>query len=96
MPRLENWKMVVHPYDADGYTAPEATRYCLRGIVYGHTNPRHFDGKEIRTSTIQEIDIKNRMAITSNSVYELGTPDPEWLEWVRVKKIQGYEELFND
>jgi hypothetical protein len=95
--RLENWKVVVYPGDDDGYHAPEACRYCLMGDVYNHPKKeRFYNGKAIRTSPILSMNLKKMLAKTRNTNYELGVPDSEWLEWVRTKRIKGYEVLFND
>ena len=78
--KLENWKIVtVDPY-GNGCTAPEQMIPCFVGNVYGDS--RREDGKAIRTSQIKVLDPSLKLAATRNSVYELGEPDKEWLEWL--------------
>jgi len=73
MPRLENWFVIG---TGDAYTAPEAQGRVLVGIVYGH--PKHDDGKQIRTSRLQTLDLKTRVAVTRNTTYTLGMPDADY------------------
>lgn len=75
MTRLENWAIVS---DADPYTPPEGVNYYLIGAVYGHTKPRHYDGKEIRTSRIVSVTADGLIVTKSGSQYQLGQVDPQY------------------
>ena len=74
--RLENWSVTG---SADLYTPPERQTRRLQGEVYGH--PTHPDGEHIRTSNIVNVD--GGTVTTLNSVYTLGEPNPEYVEWCR-------------
>lgn len=84
MPRLENWSVV--PGSSDPYMAPELQSICLFGEVYGHPNPRHHDGKIVRTSRV--MDVSGKVVKTySGSVYELGVVSPDYVEWMKSNNI---------
>ena len=89
-PKLENWYLTVN---SDPYTPPEAASISLVGEVYDHPDERHYDGKPVRTSRVTELDLKNGVAKTMNTTYELGEPDKEWLAWLQENgygKIQEF------
>ena len=75
--RLENWSVVAIPDNP--YQAPELIRMRIHGEVYG--NPRFTDGELVTTSSVQKIEGKN--IYTLNSVYELGTPSAEYVQWCK-------------
>lgn len=90
-PKIENWALVNND---DGFKAPEQIKYFIIGNVYGHPNPKHYDGKEIQTSTIVDLDIERKYVKTRNTEYELGDPKPEYQEWLdkwRTDKNSGTE-----
>lgn len=73
--RIEYWAVVSN---SDEYTAPEQRRHFITGSIYG--NPRFPDGHDIRTSYIIAMDAL--FAYTRNSTYELGEPDPQFVEYL--------------
>ena len=73
MIKLEEWSVVGH----DPYLPPEAQVKCLIGTVYNH--PQHKDGKRIRTSRIH--NVTGRLVQTNNTLYKLGKPHKEYIEW---------------
>ena len=84
MIRIEDWCLRG---GAGSYISPEKIAFRLEGIVYGH--PFKENGKRITTSNIITAEWKNRIVFTrSGHIYELGTPNPEWIEWLKEK---GYE-----
>ena len=84
MPRLENWSVV--PGASDPYMAPELHGICLQGEVYDHPNQRHNDGKIVRTSRV--MDVSGKVVKTySGSIYELGEPSPDYVEWMNNNNI---------
>lgn len=76
MPRLENWYLSQRP--TSPYQAPEVAPYCVVGRIYN--DPRFNDGEIITTGTIKNAFGKGFN--TSRTNYELGQPDPQWLEWL--------------
>jgi hypothetical protein len=73
--KLENWSFTAK--GDDGYKAPEQLIPCLQGNVFGHSNPKHHDGKFIVTSKL--IGKRNGHVVTqSGSEYELGDVDPNY------------------
>ncbi len=60
--RLEQWALVF------------GSR--LHGLVYGH--PNFTDGTRITTSSIQHVDKDNEEVHTHNTIYVLGTTDPNY------------------
>jgi len=83
---IEDWGIVDSP-GVNEYTAPERRFKSLTGQVYGH--PRYPAGHRITSSSLMEIDVKNRTARTySGSVYELGAPSQEYLEFCKNSGIE--------
>lgn len=73
--KLENWSVQT----TNPYLPLEASKAYLAGDVYGH--PKYPDGHRILTS--RPIKVDGRVITTySGSVYELGEPDPKYLEWM--------------
>ena len=83
MPRIENWSVTDN---SDGYKSPELIRKFLVGKVYGHSDPKQYDGKEIRTSYLVELDIEGKTARTRNTEYELGELDPGYAAYLAERK----------
>lgn len=80
--RLENWSVSKRFGSNDAYRDPAVVPSCLVGRVYGHSNERHRDGKEIITSGIESVE--GRVVRTrSGSVYELGRIDPEYKAYLK-------------
>jgi len=96
MPKLENWALCFNSFDF--YTSIERQNISLQGNVYG--NPKFEEGKFVITSKVMDLDIPNRKAITySGTRYTLGTPDQEWISWLKENKYMKYiseiEKLLN-
>lgn len=79
MPKLENWSIVKE--DSNPFLAPEIRGFILKGNIYNDN--RFQNGSLIVTSTIQEINIKNRVARTRNTLYRLGEPSKNYLKWLK-------------
>jgi len=73
---LTDWSAVG---DEQLYTPPELQRRQLTGRVFGH--PTRPGGSRIRTSNI--VSITGREVTTQNSVYILGNPSADYVEWCR-------------
>lgn len=81
MPRLENWKIQTNQ---DGYKAPERVKIWLVGYVFDHF--QHVDNTFIQTTRIIDINFVLRRAQTrTGTIYDLGVPDPEWIEWLKLQ-----------
>jgi len=76
--RIEQWgfSLKVKPYEA-----PELGKTVIIGYVYG--NPKFPDGTFITTSVVNELDLKNKKAVTANSVYELGEMSPLFNDYMK-------------
>ena len=87
--KIEKWSVVG--YNVDPYKAPEQAVSALVGLVKGH--PRLTDGHQILTSPLTMISYRNRIAMTANTTYELGEPDPEFIQWLAMHglSIEQYE-----
>jgi len=72
--KLENWSVVGL---GGPYTAPEAFVQVLRGEVYGH--PDFTDGEKVTSSALTFM--KNGIAKTKNTKYDLGFPEVEYAAW---------------
>lgn len=79
--RIEDWS--IQPTLVNEYYPPEAQHRVVCGIVYD--NPNHKDGTLIRTSRIQSID--GNKVTTLNSVYELGRPSKEYVQWCKDNNV---------
>ena len=78
-PKLDNWSICMSI--SNPYLPPECLRAVMRGTISGDW--RFPDGKTIRTSTIQGISPKFRRMKTKNTTYTLGSPEPEFLAWLK-------------
>jgi len=78
MYRIENWSLGSRDHPC---TAPEIRSHYLKGSVYGH--PNFPEGYEVDTSAIEEIHDGGIVETRSGSMYELGTPNPEYIEWCK-------------
>lgn len=76
MVKLENWSVTYSLEDC--YVAPELRGGALLGTCYGH--PKHKDGSVVKTSQIKKA--MGKIVQTRNTIYELGSPDPDYLEWL--------------
>jgi len=81
---LKNWSVQG---SADPYLAPEAQTKHLVGEVYDHPDPRHYDGKNIQTSAVVEVDGMS-IKTYSGTNYFLEDPHPDYLEYL---KTIGYD-----
>lgn len=77
MPRLENWSTTSFE---SPYTPPERRKVRLQGIVTGH--PKKADGTSIVTTSIRE-SVGRQVTTRSGTVYDLGEPAPEFLQWLK-------------
>jgi hypothetical protein len=93
MTRLENWSVRT---TGDGYTSPEYQTPYLAGTVFNHPNSsRYYDGKDVVTSRIVEIDKETRTVITySGTRYVLGKPDEMYLQWLEAEGRYCGEDVF--
>lgn len=79
MPRLENWSVIFDESDNE-FMAPECKKKRLQGYVYDRGG--FDDGRLVRTSSIQSLDLKNNVAVTRNTKYQLGEVDKDYLKWL--------------
>lgn len=92
---LEQWSVVMPELPDDKYKHPELREMlrgkCLQGVVSGH--PRIPDGSEITTSSLKEIDVKDKKAVTRNTIYTLGEPSPVFIHWLKKqgKDLEDFE-----
>ena len=63
-PKLENWFLV------------QLTQPVLVAKIYN--DDYYFNGSEMMTDYIIDIDVKNRLVYTKNNTYKLGEPDKVW------------------
>ena len=90
MPRIEEWSIGSNFISL--YQAPEAQNKYLHGRIYDDELDRFEDGSPIRTSSIQEFNLEESYAMTRNTMYMLGKPSVEYLEWLEEqgKKLEDY------
>jgi len=70
--KIENWALhYINNFDF--------SKGILSGQIYGST--KYKDGSWIRTSRIQKVE--GRFVYTLNSVYELGEPSDDYVEWCK-------------
>jgi len=84
MPKLENWSMGT---SYNGFQAPELQEKQLRGNIYDDEFNRFKDGTIITTSSLVELDLKNKIAKTLNTKYVLGNPSEDYLKWLEENNI---------
>lgn len=79
--RIENWFVTRL---GDMYTSPEMSSMLIHGEVYG--NPKFIDGTYINTSRVITVE-GNKITTRSGSVYELGIPNPEYVQWCKENNL---------
>ena len=94
-PKLENWYISSKGLDLKPYSMLEEQIYVLIGDVYGHPTERHYDGKTVCTSEVIDLDLKNGVAKTKNTIYELGKPSESWLKWLKDNYHEKISEFTN-
>jgi len=73
---LEDWAVVTD----DPYSPPEVAWQQLQGRVYGHE--KRPDGQQIITSLMNKVEWR-LVTTSSGSVYKLGTPAKEYMEYCK-------------
>lgn len=87
-PQLLLWSVLLD----EGEPVQDEIRYRLQGEVHGHPNPKFSDGEFITTSALISLDVTAKKAKTRHTTYDLGDPDPSFLEYVEGihKKLEDY------
>ena len=85
MPRLEKWSIGVK-YKNE-FLAPELHKKYLYGEIYDDEQGRFEDGKQVSTSSIQELNLDEGYAMTRNTKYILGKPDEGYVEYLKREGI---------
>jgi len=75
--KIEEWGF--HIDNSDPYLAPELRSTTLVGKIFSHPNVP--DGYLTSTSPVTYWLFDKNIILTRNTVYKLGTPDPNWLVW---------------
>ena len=78
--RIDNW--AIGTYWKDAYKAPEQRRIVLQGTISRHP-VEDSNGEGAVTSAVLWYSSEAGFAETQNTLYVLGTPDPEWVEWLQ-------------
>lgn len=86
MPRLENWSVISTSNNP--YRAPELLQRQLGGNIHNDEKNRFANGTYIVTSDIKELDLKNMIAKTRNTIYELGRMSLSYQEWLKEKGLK--------
>ena len=85
MIRIENWSVQKLLSDFDGsFVPPEFNPTFLVGEVFGHA--RFDDGERVKTSPIASVD-GSTVTTESGQVYELGKPNPRYIEWCQTRNL---------
>lgn len=80
MPILKNWSIIRD--NNNPYLAPELRKVRLQGCIYNDEKKRFDDGTPVSTSSLQKLDIENKVAQTRNTTYQLGEPLEEFMNWL--------------
>ncbi len=67
------------------YAPPEARGKSIIGLVYGSSKFK--DGEQIKTGAIKEATGRV-ITTTSDEVYELGEPEPGYVEWMKKEGVE--------
>jgi hypothetical protein len=80
--KLEDWAVVpsANPVSFEGLEPGK----LLAGRAFGHERIK--PGMFIFTSIIVQVDTRNRLVETKNTVYKLGEMSPEYKAWVDQQK----------
>lgn len=90
MPILENWSIIRD--NNDPYLAPELRTIRLNGEIFDDEKMRFENGTNVSTSKLNEINIKEGYARTSNTTYILGKVSEEFQKFMDDNgyKIEDY------
>lgn len=77
---LKNWSIVMD--NNNPFLAPELRTTRLHGNIYDDEKKRFNDGVPVSTSRLRKLDIKNKVAQTRNTTYQLGEPSEEFVNWL--------------
>ena len=80
MAKLEGWSIRESSiYTGSKYVAPELLQVvCLEGKVFGHHNPRFFDGDMVVTSSLAGRKGRSVIVTHSGTEYTLGRVDRKY------------------
>lgn len=82
IPVIDNWACVCRNDNAS--IPPEFRKLIIKGRVKGH--PKYPDNKSIITSDVCKV--QKDIIFTRNSVYRLGKPKQDWLDWMKENGIE--------
>ena len=77
-PTLHDWSIVRNDADC----------LCLAGDI--HDSDEFPDGVHVMTSPVLEFNLRQGMAVTAHTYYQLGTPNKAWVAWL---KDNGHEKI---
>jgi hypothetical protein len=76
---IENWHI-----EGDLFTPPELAVLKVVGKPINHPDPK-FDGSRNIVATV--LNANGRIIKTKNSTYKLGTPNKEYINWMKENSI---------
>jgi hypothetical protein len=82
IPVIDNWACIYN--NGDVFTPPELRGLMVDGRVKGH--PKYPDDEIILTSIIRKVE--KDIIFTQNSIYRLGEPRKDWLDWLKENGIK--------
>lgn len=78
--KLENWSLTVR---TKPFEAPELGTPIIQGNIYNDELQRFEDGVFVKTSRLEELNIKDKYAKTKNSTYILGEVDKNFQNYMK-------------
>ena len=87
---VEQWALVDG--GSDPFQAPELRPVLLTGTCYNHP---HVPNGELTSSELQMLDERQGIARSLNTQFTLGTPSPEFLEWLKRGNITRPYRYYN-
>jgi len=88
--KLINWSITVY----NQFQPPELQQLILQGNVYNH--PKIKDGIHVITSRLLVLDIRNNMAETKNTIYELDEINQEYIKFLKENYLEFYKKIFEE
>jgi hypothetical protein len=83
-PLLDNWYIAQTVANTKDTISEHTSKVIIIGNVYNHSSFK--DGELIKTAPVKKVDLERGLISTADKTYTLGSPQPQWVEWLHETK----------